>query len=66
MYVAFIGMFCLAPLLLCSWYALLPAAFIPALITFRIRNEEKVLLKGLPGYEVYVRKVKYRLVPFVW
>jgi protein-S-isoprenylcysteine O-methyltransferase Ste14 len=32
----------------------------------RIRNEEKVLEEGLPGYREYKQKVKYRLVPFIW
>lgn len=39
--------------------------YIP-LIVKRIRNEEKVLLDGLDGYEEYCRKVKYRVMPFVW
>lgn len=39
--------------------------FIP-LFVFRIKNEEKVLLKGLKGYEEYCRKVRYRLIPMIW
>ena len=39
--------------------------YIP-LIVKRIRNEEAVLLKGLPGYADYCRKVRYRIMPFVW
>jgi len=66
MYLAFTIIFCFAPVLLGSWYALIPAISIPVLLTFRIRNEEEVLLKGLKGYDAYVRKVKYRLVTFVW
>jgi len=38
---------------------------IPILVK-RIRNEEKVLEEGLPGYREYKQKVKYRLVPFIW
>ena len=66
MYLAFTIIFCFAPVLLGSWYALIPVISIPVLLTFRIRNEEEVLLKGLKGYDAYVRKVKYRLVTFVW
>ena len=36
------------------------------IIVMRIRNEEKVLAKGLPGYEEYMKKVKYRIIPFIW
>ena len=36
------------------------------LIAKRIRNEEKLLQKELPGYEEYAERVKYRLIPFIW
>ncbi len=39
--------------------------YIPILV-LRIRNEEKVLADGLEGYQAYQKKVKYRLVPFIW
>ena len=39
--------------------------YIP-IIVLRIRNEEKVLAQGLEGYSDYQKKVKYRLVPFIW
>ena len=38
----------------------------PFLIVKRIRNEEQVLEAGLPGYGEYRKKVKYRLIPFIW
>ncbi len=38
----------------------------PILIVVRIRNEEAVLTQGLAGYEDYKRKVRYRLIPFIW
>jgi len=54
------------PLALGSWWAMLPAiAFIPVFV-FRIRNEEEVLVRELAGYAEYRRKVRQRLVPFVW
>jgi protein-S-isoprenylcysteine O-methyltransferase Ste14 len=40
-------------------------AYIP-LIVKRIRNEEKVLLEGLAGYEEYCKKVRYRIIPLVY
>jgi protein-S-isoprenylcysteine O-methyltransferase Ste14 len=55
-----------APLVLGSFYALIPMIFIPVLLVIRIKNEEKVLLEGLKGYDEYMRKVKYRLLPFIW
>jgi protein-S-isoprenylcysteine O-methyltransferase Ste14 len=39
---------------------------LPFLLAYRILNEEKVLIKGLPGYDQYMKKVRYRLIPFVW
>ncbi len=39
--------------------------YIP-IIAKRIKNEEKVLLEGLEGYAEYRKKVKYRIVPFIW
>lgn len=38
----------------------------PAIIVKRIRNEEKVLEEELPGYCEYQKKVRYRMIPFVW
>lgn len=39
--------------------------YIP-LIARRIRNEEEVLEKGLPGYAEYRRRVKYKVIPCIW
>ena len=39
--------------------------FMPALI-WRLLDEERFLHKNLLGYTEYTRKVRYRLVPFVW
>ena len=40
-------------------------AYIP-IIAKRIRNEEQVLESGLEGYTDYKKRVKYRVIPFVW
>ncbi len=66
MYLAFSIIFCFSPLVLGSFYALIPALFIPFLISLRIRNEEKILQEGLEGYNLYKQKVRYRLIPYVW
>jgi len=39
--------------------------FIPILVA-RILNEEKVLMRDLPGYVEYTHNVRYRLIPSVW
>ena len=40
-------------------------AYVPIIVR-RIRNEEEVLEKGLEGYAEYRRRVRFRLIPFVW
>ena len=54
------------PLLLGSWYMFIPIAFFPIILYFRIKNEERILTEGLPGYREYTRRVKYRLIPGIW
>ena len=66
MYAVTIWMFLAIPLVLGSWFSLLCFAHYPILMVVRIRNEERVLTEGLAGYEDYKKKVKYRLIPFVW
>ena len=66
MYGATLLLFLSMPLVLGSVYALLVFLVYPFLIAVRIKNEEKVLEEGLQGYTEYKKKVKYRLVPFVW
>lgn len=66
MYSATILLFLSIPLVLGSLPSfVIMLVYIP-LIVKRIKNEEKVLLAGLDGYEAYCGKVKYRLLPFVW
>lgn len=66
MYTATILMFLAIPPVLGSLIAMVIFLAYPAIIVMRIGNEEKVLAEGLDGYEEYRRKVKYRLIPFVW
>ncbi len=54
------------PLILGSFYALIPMFLCCLEIIGRIKNEEEVLKKGLEGYEEYMKKVRYRLIPFIW
>jgi len=66
MYLAATILYLASSLVLGSYYTLIPMAILPFLLGYRILNEEKILLKGLPGYEKYKEKVKYRMIPFIW
>jgi protein-S-isoprenylcysteine O-methyltransferase Ste14 len=54
------------PLILGSYYALIPIFFCSFIIIARIKEEEKLLEKDLEGYKVYMKRVRYRLIPFIW
>lgn len=54
------------PLLLGSWWALIPGLFAGAFITARAAFEDRMLRAELPGYTDYTRDVHYRLIPGVW
>lgn len=66
MYAVTVLLFFMIPLVLGSWYAMLPFAFYPVIIVIRLKDEEKLLTRELQGYEAYKKKVKYRLIPFIW
>ena len=66
MYTASIILFLSIPLVLGSLIVLGAFIFYPILIITRIFNEEKVLENELQGYKEYKKKVKYRLIPFIW
>lgn len=66
MYMATLLLFLVMPLVLGSWWALIPFAFYPAIIISRLKDEEVLLTRELAGYEAYKTKVKYRLIPFIW
>ena len=66
MYMATLLLFLSMPLVLGSWFALLIFCAYPAIIIVRLKDEEALLTKELPGYEAYKKKVRFRLIPFVW
>lgn len=66
MYLATLLIFLPLPLILGSYFGLIPFALYPAVIVIRILDEEKLLTKELVGYAEYKKKVKYRLIPFIW
>ena len=66
MYSVTVFMFLSMPLVLGSPFSfVIMLVYIP-IIAKRIRNEEEVLDKGLEGYSEYKKKVKYRIIPFIW
>ena len=66
MYTATIFLFLSMPLVLGSMVAFFVFLLYPILIVVRILYEEKVLEKELDGYVEYKKKVRYRLIPFIW
>jgi protein-S-isoprenylcysteine O-methyltransferase Ste14 len=66
MYAAFVPMFLFMPIALGSFWAVIPFFPIVAAVTLRILNEEEIMLRDLPHYKDYCKRVPYRLIPFVW
>ena len=66
MYAVTVVMFLMIPLILGSLFAFFVFLFYPLLIAFRIRGEERFLEKELDGYSDYKKRVKWRMIPFVW
>ena len=66
MYAATVLLFLSMPLMLGSVWGFLLLLAYPAVLVPRILNEEKVLKEGLPGYAAYRKKVRWRMLPFVW
>lgn len=66
MYLGLLIMLLFTPLALGSYPALIFALlFIPTLI-LRIKKEEEMLLRDLPGYRDYHAKTRFRLIPLIW
>ncbi|MCM1539539.1 MAG: isoprenylcysteine carboxylmethyltransferase family protein [bacterium] len=66
MYMATMFLFLSMPLVLgCIFSFLILLLYIP-IIRRRIRSEEKVLEQGLRGYLEYEKKVKYKIIPYIW
>lgn len=66
MYFATTLLFLSIPLVLGSWIGFVIFLIYPFLLVKRIRNEEEVLTNGLKGYDAYKKKVRYRMLPFIW
>lgn len=66
MYAVTLLLFLSMPLVLGSIPAFLVFLTYPAIIARRVRNEEAVLKRDLPGYAEYLEAVRWRLIPHIW
>ena len=66
MYSATLFLFMSMPLVLGSLFSFIIFLAYPIIISIRIKNEEKLLETELTGYAEYKKKVKYKLIPFIW
>ena len=66
MYAVTILLFLMIPLVLGSIISFIVFLIYPFIIGKRIKNEEQVLEKDLKGYSEYKKKVKYKVIPFIW
>ncbi len=66
MYSVTLILFLSMPLVLGSVYSFVIFLAYPFIIVKRIKNEERFLEKELAGYAEYKKKVKYRLIPYIW
>ena len=66
MYMSTLLLFLAMPLVLGSVISFVIMLLYIPIIAKRIRNEEKVLENGLKGYAEYRKRVRYKVIPFVW
>lgn len=66
MYAAMLLIFGATPIALGSYWAMLPVLVLPYILAMRIHTEEATLARELDGYEAYVQKVRYRMIPGIW
>ena len=66
MYAGALLLFLGTPLALGSWWGL--TVYIPsvAVLVARLRDDEQFLMRNLPGYAGYCRRVRFRLAPGLW
>jgi protein-S-isoprenylcysteine O-methyltransferase Ste14 len=66
MYLGVIVLMLGIPLVLGSYWALVPGGLIGILFVLRTALEDKFLQADLPGYKEYIKRVRYRLIPGIW
>ncbi len=55
-----------SPVLLASWWAMIPSAMGAVLLVLRTALEDRTLRADLTGYAEYAGRVRFRLLPGVW
>ena len=66
MYMGAMVLYVMSPLALGSYWSVIPALGMIPILVARIKDEELMLEKELPGYLEYKKKTKCRLIPYVW
>jgi len=66
MYTSTVLLFLSMPLVLGSLFSFVIFLIYPIIMVKRIKNEEQVLEEGLAGYTEYKKRIKYRVIPFIW
>ena len=66
MYSVTIILFLTMPLILGSLYSFIIFLVYPLIISKRIKNEEKILERNPEGYSEYKKRIKYKIIPFIW
>jgi len=54
------------PLVLGSWWTLVPGGMVAILMVVRTSLEDRMLQKELPGYKAFTQETRYRLIPGIW
>jgi protein-S-isoprenylcysteine O-methyltransferase Ste14 len=65
-YIAGIISFLAVPLILGSWWGLVPSSILILTVVIRSALEDRTLQRELAEYKNYTKVTRYRLIPFVW
>jgi len=66
MYLGVVLMFLAVPLMLGSAWTFAPVVAMALLLTVRTVLEERLLRRELPGYEEYMSRTRWRVIPGIW
>ena len=66
LYAGGIFLFLGAPMLLGSLWGLIPGAALIVILAVRSISEEETLKRGLEGYDDYMKKVRWRFIPYIF
>lgn len=66
LYAASIVLWMATPIALGSWVALPAFLAVTPFYVLRLRRQEKLLHRQLPGYAAYCKRTPFRLIPWIW